>query len=49
MPGAREMPAARPVARVFSGELRAGAGVEHMRGPVKPTLEGLPIDQPYGA
>src|SRR5258708_34593738 len=48
MPGAREMPAASTVARVLSGELRAGTGVEDMRVAVKLTLEGLAIDQAYG-
>ena len=45
MPRARKMPAARTVSRVLSGELRARAGVEHMRVAVELTLEGLPIDQ----
>jgi len=43
------MPTAAAVAGVLSTELSAGAGVEHMRGTVKLTLEGLPIDQAYGA
>ena len=37
MPGAREMPATNAVAGVLSSELRAGAGVEHMRRAVKLT------------
>ena len=48
MPGTRQMPTATTVAGVLSSELRAGAGVEHMRRAVKLTLEGLPIDQAYG-
>jgi hypothetical protein len=47
--GTREMPAARTVARVLSGELGARTGVEHMRSAVELTLEGLAIDQAYGA
>jgi hypothetical protein len=42
---AREISTATTVAGVLSSELRAGAGVEHTRGAVKRTLEGLPIDQ----
>jgi len=49
MPGAREMPAATTVASVRSGELRAGAGVEHMRGAVELMLEGLLIGQTDGS
>ena len=47
--GTREMPAARTVARVLSGELGARTGVEHMRSAVELTLEGLAIDRAYGA
>jgi hypothetical protein len=42
------MAAARPVAHVFSGELRAGSGVEDVRVTVELTLEDLPIDQTNG-
>jgi hypothetical protein len=48
VPGTRQMPAASPVAHVLSRELRARAGVEHMRVAVELPLEGLPIDQTNG-
>jgi hypothetical protein len=48
MPGTREMPTARTVAHILSGELRARSGVKQVRIAVKLTFEGLPIDQTDG-
>ena len=48
MTSTREMPAARTVAHILSGELRARSAVEHMRVAIKLMLEGLAIDQTDG-
>ena len=48
VPRTREMPAARTITHILSGELGARSAVEHVRLAAKLTLEGLPIDQTDG-
>jgi hypothetical protein len=45
VPCTRQMPAARALAHVLSGELRARPAIEYMRVAVELTLEGLSINQ----